>query len=803
MKLYYVRTRQGRKYSYDELSETDQGNLIAPFTAEEIKLKLYKTNNTAPGLDKIEYNTIKKADPTCLVVEALFNKLLELDYVPCSWLHSKTIFIHKKGKSPEHLSNFRPISLLSCLYKLFSGILGNRLCSTAYKYGWISKEQKGFIPGVNGTAENIFLLQSAIEHAREHSKDLHVAWIDLENAFGSIHHNLLRMLFNKLPIPDSLRSIFNQIYHNNTSDFLISKNSQPFKIKLNCGVRQGDGLSAVIFNLFFEPVIRLVKSMMDEGAQVYGTQTSVSAYADDLVALFNSESAMSRGLKMLNECCVSLGLKVNVAKSATFSLLNGHQSNTVFSINEEQLRSLGANEYECYLGIPVGRFQTFEIDMSTFDTKMDKIRDSLLAPWQKIEALRRFLIPTLTYELSSGRVGKQRLVDADMKIRQFIQSISNLPATSCLPFYYADRNIGGLAVPSLAEDCDIYAVNSGLQLLTSSDSSIARISFCQLENQLKKVLRSAVSESNNAPLPINQFLSGDQTDGLYSARFAKNDVQTIWSRMRKSSKRLGLKIDFAGPNETSVQMDSVKSKPKKLVRSLHLAARLRANNRLFDCTKQGLVARGLALSKQKFIAKGASVNSYLSFREWRYIHRARLGLLPVRTAHGYVGTSDKCRRCGIEAETQSHVLNWCVSNKPLIIERHNNIVHNLAKTLREADYAVEIESSPADSNLRPDITVVKESGERIMIDVVVAYDSPENLKQAYARKIGKYGQYGLVLPLVVGSLGSWYPENDDIKREFHLPAAKWNRFLNDSIATLIESSVSIVHQHLNELFPVT
>ena len=126
--------------------------------------------------------------------------------IPRTWRDSKTILIHKKEETIIP-SNFRPISLLNTLYKLYSGILSSKLVSIATANDWISKEQKGFLPGVRGIQEHTYVLESAIQESKKKKNNLFITWLDSSNAFGSIPQ--LFQLFDSLHIPLKIILILN------------------------------------------------------------------------------------------------------------------------------------------------------------------------------------------------------------------------------------------------------------------------------------------------------------------------------------------------------------------------------------------------------------------------------------------------------------------------------------------------------------------------------------------------------------------------------------------------------------------
>lgn len=97
------------------------------------------------------------------------------------------------------------------------------------------------------------LLETAVGEAKHRKDDMAICWLDLMNAFGSLPHDYLEELFLSLPIPLELQSVLMDIYRGNLSEFVVGQSSIP--IALTTGVRQGDGLSSIVFNLAAEPLI--------------------------------------------------------------------------------------------------------------------------------------------------------------------------------------------------------------------------------------------------------------------------------------------------------------------------------------------------------------------------------------------------------------------------------------------------------------------------------------------------------------------------------------------------------------------
>ena len=84
-----------------------------------------------------------------------------------------------------------------------------------------------------------------------------------------------------------------------------------------------------------------------------------------------------------------------------------------------------------------------------------------------------------------------------------------------------------------------------------------------------------------------------------------------------------------------------------------------------------------------------------------------------------------------------------------------------------------------------DITITHR---HIVIDVKCPFDEVSNLASASDRKKSKYADIGTVMPLVVGALGSWVPENDNIKRALNIPTDMWKKMKRKMRVAAIEGS---------------
>ena len=112
-------------------------------TSDEVRRALKDmTRGKAAGEDGITVDLIKDGGDIMLEkLAALYTQCLTTSSVPESWKNANIILIHKKGDVKE-LKNYRPISLLSVLYKIFTKIISNRIRATfqpTKRTGWLQE----------------------------------------------------------------------------------------------------------------------------------------------------------------------------------------------------------------------------------------------------------------------------------------------------------------------------------------------------------------------------------------------------------------------------------------------------------------------------------------------------------------------------------------------------------------------------------------------------------------------------------------------------------------------------------------
>ena len=157
------------------------------FTENKVKTQIKKLrNNKAPGIDLIINEYIKNSPSQMItLITQLFNIILNSGIIPTDWTLGIIKPIYKNKGSPNDPENYRGITLLSCIGKLFTAVINTRLSNYLEGVGAIGDEQAGFREGFS-TLDHIFVLHSLIDLYLKSKKRVYCALIDYKKAFDLI-----------------------------------------------------------------------------------------------------------------------------------------------------------------------------------------------------------------------------------------------------------------------------------------------------------------------------------------------------------------------------------------------------------------------------------------------------------------------------------------------------------------------------------------------------------------------------------------------------------------------------------------
>uniref|UniRef100_K7F1N0 Reverse transcriptase domain-containing protein n=1 Tax=Pelodiscus sinensis TaxID=13735 RepID=K7F1N0_PELSI len=300
-------------------------------------------------------------------------------------------------------------------------------------------------------------------------------------------------------------NIISDSYRNVHTRMEVGKELTP-AIAINVGVKQGDPMSPLLFNLAIDPLVSTLERE-GQGFGYEGHRITALAFADDLVMLSDLWEGMSANIEILESFCKLSGLKVQANKCHGFFLKPTHDSYTVnncdaWKIGTEGLNMINPGESEKYLGLKVDPWLGFaKLTLSDkLDTWLERIDRAPLKPSQKLEMLNTFTIPRVIYLADHSDCKRTPLASLDDKIRRAVKEWLHLPADTCNGFLYARSRDGGLGVTRLASLIPSIQARRLHRIAHSEDEIIRQVALAsRIEEEYKKRWIEAGGSESDAP----------------------------------------------------------------------------------------------------------------------------------------------------------------------------------------------------------------------------------------------------------------------------------------------------------------
>ena len=329
------------------------------FSIEEFEsaLKSLK-NNKASSFDKITNEILKCSGKIYKnAFLHLFNSIGRACLYPSPWKKDILHPIHKSNEKDDP-NNFRGISIASCFSKLFIKMLKNRLESFLDDKNCLSKNQGSGKKG-SRTSDHLMVIKFLIDKmVKKGKKRLYACFVDVKKAYDCTTREILfQKLLTEYGVGGKFLRILQSMYDNHevyvrTSEGLL----QPILTKI--GLKQGCGLSPLLFNLFIDKITSIFDRTCDP-VSLGGDDLSCLLWADDLVLLSSSPEGLQNAIDKTHCFYADIGLQMNTKKTKVmvFNARGIKITNNTFHLGSSPLEIV--DNYQ-YLGIkfkPSGSFQ--------------------------------------------------------------------------------------------------------------------------------------------------------------------------------------------------------------------------------------------------------------------------------------------------------------------------------------------------------------------------------------------------------------------------------------------------------------
>jgi hypothetical protein len=218
--------------------------------------------------------------------------------------------------------------------------------------------------------------------------------VDISKAFDTVPHSAIEPCLARKGVPVPIIELIKCMY-DGTYTNIKSRNNMGVKIKILRGVKQGDPLSPLLFNLCLEPLLDLVEQRTSGINVNTNRKIPVLAFADDVVLLGADEGEAQSQMDILHEYLKGLGMSVSGDKSQTFQIVSKRDTWFIqepkIKLGENIIPSVDPGEVFKYLGAKMGHWKGVHcgIIVSELLSTLRRVRKLSLKPCQKSELIVR------------------------------------------------------------------------------------------------------------------------------------------------------------------------------------------------------------------------------------------------------------------------------------------------------------------------------------------------------------------------------------------------------------------------------
>lgn len=365
---------------FKQLSDVDNSWLVEKFDMAEIKAAVWDCEgNKSPGPDGLNFSFLQKFwDLVSHDVKRMVDDFFRDGRWPRG-TNSSFITLIPKCDSPQGLTDYRPISLVGCLYKIVAKILAARIKRVLPKV--IDENQYAFLEG-RGMMDSVVIANEVLHEVKNLGKPSTIFKVDFEKAYDSVRWRFLFYMMRRLNFGEKWISWIKGCLESSFVSVLVN-GSPTSEFKMKKGIRQGDPLAPFLFLVVAEGLNGLMRKAVSTNNFIpcrvgrgLGVEVGLLQFADDAIFLGEASLPNMITLKCILRCFELVsGMKINFHKSKIAGIaVPDSTTNQFAALLNCKVMSIPF----IYLGLPVGANPR---RLATWDPMLNKIR-SKLSSWK-------------------------------------------------------------------------------------------------------------------------------------------------------------------------------------------------------------------------------------------------------------------------------------------------------------------------------------------------------------------------------------------------------------------------------------
>jgi hypothetical protein len=251
-------------------------------------------------------------DANLEAIRQILNEWWNEENVPQETLKARVVLLFKKGHTSK-MENYRPISLLNSIYKIYAAIIQKRLADKLDDQ--LQKTQYGF-RRKRGTAQAIHCVRRLADIGESTGEMVLPVLLDWEKAFDKVTRDGLFSAIERMNVPQKLINVIRSLYDKPQFKVEVDGRTSEWK-EQQTGIRQGCPLSPYLFLIVMTVLFHDVHEGDTQNLikhRVPGARFDEIFYVDDTICISQSTRSMNKFLKSIEDEGSKCGLKLNKKK---------------------------------------------------------------------------------------------------------------------------------------------------------------------------------------------------------------------------------------------------------------------------------------------------------------------------------------------------------------------------------------------------------------------------------------------------------------------------------------------------------
>ena len=474
-----------QEISYDLIPQTD-----LTITVETLRVQVRKLANwKAPGPDGVQGYWFKNLTSIHPLLGALLNDCLNSGETP-DWLtRGTTVLIMKDKSKGGKVTNYRPITCLSILWKLFTSIFSDSIYQHLDQNELLPVEQKGCRKNSRGTKDQLIIDKMILRNCRKRNTNLVMGWVDYKKAFDMVPHSWIMECLEMFGIAPNVQKLLSKSMRNWETE-LTSGGTSLGKVSIKRGIFQGDSLSPLLFVISLIPMSILLRDVkagyeLGKGLPIINHLL----FMDDLKVFGKNEKQLDTLINTVRIFSNDIGMEFGISKCAVLVMKRGKLSRSegLELPTGEIIRNADSDNGYKYLGIleadQIKHLQMKDKVSKEYLRRLRKILKSSLNSRNMITAINSRAVSIIRYTGGIIDWNTDELQKLDRKTRKLLTTYGVFHQKGDVDRLYIPRKEGGRGLMGIE---DIIRIEEGSLFQYVSDSQEEFLKEVEREGLLKK-----------------------------------------------------------------------------------------------------------------------------------------------------------------------------------------------------------------------------------------------------------------------------------------------------------------------------